>query len=397
MDKKPFRTTRMTAALRQGRNDWYRISNAAPGVPAQVMIYDEIGWFGVTAQDFVNDLAGVKGDIEVHLNCPGGDVFDGVAIYNALKPRNPRVVVDGLAASAASFIAQAAAPGELHIAKNATLMIHDAFSMGIGNAADLRELADLLDQQSDNIASIYAERSGMPVAHWRDAMRGESWYVGQAAVDAGLADALAGEPAQAARLAAVFDLSVFRNAPAKPSPVDPDGDGDDDSSPETDTDHDYWDEDGNQIQDLPGRPMPQPENRRGGRPAGSAPADTGAGHTLLNWDGPAAMSAAAKSDDPAKAYAAICAGRRAGEPGKQSSWALPHHAHPGDGPDGDGVRNALSRLPQTQGLTNEEAAKAHLEAHLSALGGESGGSNRAAPFLADDEIDNLFAALKEAQ
>jgi hypothetical protein len=104
-------------------------------------------------------------------------------------------------------------------------------------------------------------------------MRAETWYPAEKAVAAGLADSILGRPQKAAaKLAATFDLSVFRNTPAarldataKPSPVDPDGDGDDDSSPETDTDHDYWDEDGNQIQDLPGRPMPQPENRRASR------------------------------------------------------------------------------------------------------------------------------------
>ncbi len=83
------------------------------------------------------------------------------------------------------------------------------------------------------------------------------------------------------------------------------------------------------------------------------------------WDGGQAMSDATNSDDPAAAYAAICAGRRDGDPALQSTWALPHHQHPGDPANADGVRNALSRLPQTQGLTNAEAAQRHLEAHMS--------------------------------
>lgn len=89
--------------------------------------------------------------------------------------------------------------------------------------------------------------------------------------------------------------------------------------------------------------------------------DTGA------WDGSAAMSACANSDDPAAAYRAICAGRRAGDPDLQSSWALPHHSSPGDGPNAAGVRNALSRLPQTEGLTNREAAQRHLDAHMAEI------------------------------
>jgi phage head maturation protease len=85
------------------------------------------------------------------------------------------------------------------------------------------------------------------------------------------------------------------------------------------------------------------------------------------WDGAAAMSYATQQDNPAAAYEAICAGRRAGDPALQSSWALPHHSHPGDAPNADGVRAALQRLPQTQGLTNHDAAQAHLDAHMTAI------------------------------
>jgi HK97 family phage prohead protease len=84
------------------------------------------------------------------------------------------------------------------------------------------------------------------------------------------------------------------------------------------------------------------------------------------WDGPAAMSGCASSDTPASCYGSICAGRKAGDPALQSSWALPHHPRPGAPADPDGVRNALARLPQTQGLTNAAAAKRHLQAHLAA-------------------------------
>jgi ATP-dependent protease ClpP protease subunit len=235
-DHKPFRTTRAIANLRQGRNDWYRITNAAKG-PAQLHIYDEIGFFGVTAGDMIADLAAVKGDIEVHLNTPGGEVFDGIAIYGALKQRDGivRIVVDSLAASIGSVIAMAADPGNLIIAKNASMMIHDGFGMGIGNAGDLRELADLLDKTSDNIASIYADRTGQPAAQWREAMLAETWYVGQEAVDAGLADFVQGaEPADgpAAALAATWDLSIFAKRPGDPpaAPLPAAASGDDDLS-----------------------------------------------------------------------------------------------------------------------------------------------------------------------
>jgi phage head maturation protease len=91
-----------------------------------------------------------------------------------------------------------------------------------------------------------------------------------------------------------------------------------------------------------------------------------------SWDGPAAMSAATQSDDPAAAYRAICAGRRDGDPAVQSTWALPHHREPGMGPNADGVRNSLSRLPQTEGLTNADAAESHLQAHMDEIHAAAG-------------------------
>jgi ATP-dependent protease ClpP protease subunit len=217
-DHKPFRTTRQLVNLRQGRNDWYRITNtAAAPEPSTLHIYDEIGFFGVTAADMIADLAAVKGDLTVHLNTPGGEVFDGIAIFNALKQRDGivRIVVDSLAASIGSVIAMAADPGNLIISRNASMMIHDGFGMGIGNAGDLRQLADVLDKTSDNIASIYADRTGQPAAHWREKMLAESWFVGQEAVDAGLADFVQGsEPQDAGTpVAATWDLSVFAKVP----------------------------------------------------------------------------------------------------------------------------------------------------------------------------------------
>lgn len=281
----------------------YSIKAQATG-PALVSIYDEVGFGGITSRDFVADLADVPGDIEVHLNSGGGDVFEGLAIYQALSQRDGTVsvVVDALAASVASVIAMAASPGELSIAKNASVMIHDAWSMGAGNSAEMGKLVSRLEDASENIASIYADRTGRPADQWRTDMRAESWYRGQAAVDAGLADRVL--PAKARTVAArvrPVDLDVFEHAPA----------------------------------DL-------------------LDADT------AGWDGAKAMANGAASDDPAKFYAAICAGRKAGDPAKQGSWALPYRYHPGDAPNADGVRNALSRLPQTDGLTNRPEAEALL-------------------------------------
>lgn len=209
----------------QERRPWFSIENAA-GDSATVRIYDEIGIWGVTAKDFAQQLDSlVVSQIDLHVNSPGGDVFDGIAILNALRSHPARVVatVDGVAASAASFITAGA--DEVVMARNSELMIHDAWGLAMGNAADMRDLADRLDKVSDNIASIYAEKTGGTVEQWRDHMRNEVWYSAQEAVDAGLADRVEAAPEEdVERAKARFDFSIFnyagrRNAPTPHAPA----------------------------------------------------------------------------------------------------------------------------------------------------------------------------------
>lgn len=212
-----MKTARPVADLRAGRNDWYRIENSANADTTEIYIYDEIGYFGVTASDFVKDLQGVRTqNIDLHLNTPGGDVFDGVAIYNALLNHRAQVTtyIDSLAASAGSFIAMAG--DTRYIAKTAQMMIHDAHGLAIGNSQDMRELADLLEMHSDNIAGIYADRAGGTTASWRKAMKAETWYTSAEAVKANLATSVLDSSGKAENS---WDLSVFNysgrdNAPA---------------------------------------------------------------------------------------------------------------------------------------------------------------------------------------
>ncbi len=166
--------------------------------PAELMIYGRIGgggWFddGISANDVAAALreAG-PGPINVRINSGGGDVFDGVAIHSLLA-RHPGTVttyVDGLAASAASFIMLA---GERVVAsRNSMVMIHDAMTGVFGAKARLARALELLDKVSDNIADMYAEKAGEDVEFWRAKMEenGEDgvWYTGQEALDAGLVD-----------------------------------------------------------------------------------------------------------------------------------------------------------------------------------------------------------------
>ncbi|MFJ6667421.1 head maturation protease, ClpP-related [Streptomyces sp. NPDC091383] len=184
------RAEKQRAALGIGARSWYRITNEASNDEAEVMLYDEIGgWFGATADEFIADLRGVTApNLRVRVNSPGGSVFEGVAIANALRshPANVTVQVDGIAASIASVIAMAG--DRIEMAPNTMMMIHDASGLCMGNAADMAEMGELLDLISDNIADAYAARAGGTRAEWRARMQAETWYLPDDAVTAGLAD-----------------------------------------------------------------------------------------------------------------------------------------------------------------------------------------------------------------
>jgi ABC-type sugar transport system ATPase subunit len=123
---------------------WYEIRARSSGT--EVLIYDEIGAYGVTAKGFLADLSALPdgAPIDLRLNSPGGSVFDAVAIYNALKRHSGEITVwiDGIAASAASYIAMAG--DEIVMPENAFLMIHDPSGLVMGTSAEMREMAEIL-------------------------------------------------------------------------------------------------------------------------------------------------------------------------------------------------------------------------------------------------------------
>jgi HK97 family phage portal protein len=202
---------------------WYRITNSMDegGAPvASISIYGDIGSWGITAAGFVEELKAIDAtEIHLNINSPGGEVFDGLAIHSALRSHRAKVIVqiDSLAASIASVIAMA---GDRIIATpHSQVMIHDAQGVSCGSPEELREYADFLDRQSDNIAGVYAERAGGTVKQWRARMKAETWYFADEAVEAGLADEVAQpqrmapeEEEQARAMAAAWDLSVYNYA-----------------------------------------------------------------------------------------------------------------------------------------------------------------------------------------
>lgn len=211
---------RMLARLRPPANTaWYEIVAAADEDRAVVRIYDEISWWGVDAEQFARDVAAVTAStIEVQINSPGGNVFDGMAIYNALRTHPARIVtrVDGLAASAASVIAQAG--DERIMLEGTTMMIHEAWGVSVGPAAEHREFADLLEQQNTNIANVYAAAAdgATDVDRFLELMAAETWLTAAEAVDLGLADTVVTPERKAAAKAPAGPAAA---APAATAPA----------------------------------------------------------------------------------------------------------------------------------------------------------------------------------
>jgi ATP-dependent protease ClpP protease subunit len=176
---------------------------------------DALWWGGVSAQAFARELRGLTeaDTLHVRLNSPGGDVFAGVAMAQAIRECRANVIVhiDGVAASAASTVA-IAAPRSI-IAPGGMVMIHNAWTIAVGNEVDMRRTADLLGKVDGEIAAAYQTKAGGDLDDWRAAMAAETWYTGAEAVAAGLVDEVAGAAPANAAAKALFDLSAFEHAP----------------------------------------------------------------------------------------------------------------------------------------------------------------------------------------
>ena len=184
---------------------------------AVIYIYGDIGenWFdeeAVTAA-FIRDQLSALGDVSditVRINSRGGNVFDGLAVYNLLKDHPAAVIVkiDGLAASIASVIAMA---GDLVIMpKTAQMMIHDPWMRAEGNSRNLRTSADVLDEIRDSVLASYVDKTGLPEYEIRQLMEDETWMGAVRAQELGFVDEQVGGGQS---ISASFDLSVFNNVP----------------------------------------------------------------------------------------------------------------------------------------------------------------------------------------
>ncbi|MBB5875887.1 head maturation protease, ClpP-related [Xanthomonas sp. 3498] len=176
---------------------WEPEVRAAGASDTAISIYDAIGdnWegTGVTAKRISAALRSIgQQDVVVNVNSPGGDFFEGVAIYNLLREHKAKVTVQvmGLAASAASVIAMAG--DEILMGDGAFLMIHNAWAVAIGNRHDMADAASRLEPFDAAMARVYADRAGIPVAEAARMMDQETWIGASDAVDGGFADGLLG-------------------------------------------------------------------------------------------------------------------------------------------------------------------------------------------------------------
>ena len=192
---------------------WYQIkAKANKPKAAEISIHDEIGLWGISASAFMRDLRGMGELDEIHLSLhsPGGDVLDGWAIYNALKSSKAKITarVEGLAASMASVILQAADVREVH--ENSYVMVHNPWGLAVGDAEEMRDTADLLDKLGNGLVNAYTGRTGNSEEDVRAWMDAETWMDGKEAVERGFADKLLDGVALSAR---AFDSRKFKMTP----------------------------------------------------------------------------------------------------------------------------------------------------------------------------------------
>ena len=188
----------------------------ADGDEARINIYEPIGgWFGIEAEQFANDLNAITAPvIHLHINSPGGDVFDGRAMATNIRQHPSKVIahIDGLAASAATYVALAA--NEVEIADGAFFMIHNAWTIALGNAADMRDTAELLDKVDGSISADYQRKTGAGADQIADWMAAETWFTAAEALEHGFVDRIAEDAESAPENASHWNLAAYANTPA---------------------------------------------------------------------------------------------------------------------------------------------------------------------------------------
>ena len=189
------------------KGQWYNIQNKASET-ADIYIFDEIGMYGVTAQDFIGEIKELKNTpINLRINSLGGDVFNGMAIYNVIKKREAKttVYIEGIAASIATIIALGA--DEVVMSENSLFMIHNAWGGTMGDAKDMRKSAETLEKISTELTEIYMKKTGLSYDVVSNMMDEETWLNSEEAYELGFVDTIS----DAIKIAAKYDVSKFKN------------------------------------------------------------------------------------------------------------------------------------------------------------------------------------------
>lgn len=187
---KTFKNQSYIEQLQKVERKFETFHNEATNV-TEITIYGIIGdsWWedSVSASDIDNALKTISGDIVINLNSPGGDAFDGIAIYNRLKKHNGKVIinVDGWACSAASVIMMAG--DEVNMGLGAMAMIHEASSLVWGTKTEMRKEANVLDELEEGIIDIYMTKANISREEIRNMVDAETWFGAQKAVEIGFA------------------------------------------------------------------------------------------------------------------------------------------------------------------------------------------------------------------
>lgn len=168
----------------------YKINSKADD-ECEIMIYDEIGGFGITARDLISQIQNQSPRlITLRINSNGGDTFEAISIYNYLRSHaaDKKVYIDGLAASAASIIAMS---GDVVIMpSNAMMMIHNPWGYCQGDSEEMRDMANLLDKVSMSVMKIYESKTGLDLKEIRKLMDNETWMTADEAKTKGFADTI---------------------------------------------------------------------------------------------------------------------------------------------------------------------------------------------------------------
>jgi ATP-dependent Clp endopeptidase proteolytic subunit ClpP len=191
---------------------WYEITNVADNA-AEISITDEIGLFGVNAASFINNLKSLRGKrLNVAINSPGGEIFEGNAIFNALRQYSGGVdtSISALAASMASVIAMAGQ--KRSIAENGMFMIHNPWMFTRGESKDLKKDAKLLDDLKSSIITTYAGATGISREDLSKMMDAETWLTAREALDLGFVTEIS-PPIRASASYFRFDIHQFENCP----------------------------------------------------------------------------------------------------------------------------------------------------------------------------------------